>query len=313
MSDKPKRVILIAGHQSSKTLALMLAQAYGAGTIKQAQISGEYPPRDVLGELATTSDADWGRVSGRFSHTHPEGETPVSQQIPKSTPLRAVDIETTEINGDPTFTYAGGTITGRFSRRDPPFAELKKWAPEPDERTRNVCKGFDFSKIEERVMAHMSEPPKDLGRFNCRGDYVYPEPHPADKWAGIDKRTLSEFDQARRFVDLYSMGPTKLGVPVAVLHAQYFAQLEAASRQMTDWHAKMQAEGFEPEGDGPLADSWVKKRTVIDLPKMLEDAGIDKGQLPGWELRVAKDGYEQDENNPHLWSKEDDDAQNDNT
>ena len=304
MTDKLKRVILIEGHQSGKTLALLLAQAYGAGTIKQGQIAGEYPPPDLLGDVATTSDADWGR----FSHTHPEGETPISQQIQKSTPLRAVDIETTEVNGDPTFTYAGGTITGRFTRQDPPFADLKKWTPEPDERTRNVCKAFDFSKIEERVLAHMSEPPKDLGRFNCRGDYVVPDEHPADKWAGIDKHTLSEFDQARRFVDLYSMGPTKLGVPVAVPHADYWRQLEAASASMIEWQAKMRAEGYEPEGDGPLSDSWVKKRSVIDLPKMLEDAGIDANQLPSWEIRVAKQGYVQSDTDRAMWTKEDDDA-----
>lgn len=252
---KPTRVIMIAQpHRSAKTLALMLAQAYGAGTIKQGQIAGEYPPPDMLEDLK---------------------------------PM-------------------GGTVTGRFSSSKPNIREQepsRDYRPAQDPRTEHLAE-IDFSKIEERILAHFGadEPPRDLGRFNCRGDYVVPDEHPADKWAGVDKRTLSDFDQARRFVDLYSMGPTKMGVPVAVPAAQYFAQLEAASKTMIEWAAKMRADGWV-QGEGAANDEWTKERSVIDLPQMLKDAGIDEAQLPGWELRVENDGYSRVEGSDTLWEK----------
>lgn len=151
-----------------------LAAAYGAGQIKQGQIAGEYPPPDVLEDLSKVG----------------------SQEIAHMTRT--------------------GTITGRFTRTEPPFHEQKPsrmYRPAQDPRTSHLVK-MDLSKIEERILASMTEPPKDLGRFNCRGDYVVPEDTARDerveRWAGIDKRTLTPIEQAQRFADLYGGRPAKL-------------------------------------------------------------------------------------------------------
>uniref|UniRef100_A0AAU7VGZ2 Uncharacterized protein n=1 Tax=Dinoroseobacter phage vB_DshS_R26L TaxID=3161158 RepID=A0AAU7VGZ2_9CAUD len=209
MTDEPKRVIMITHpHKSGRALQLLLAAAYGAGQIKQAQIAGEYPPPDVLGDVKVG-----GTVTGRFSSTKPN----IREQLPS-----------------------------------------REYRPVQDPRTRHVAT-VDFSEIEKRMLAHFDEPPKDLGRFNCRGDYVVPRDERVERWAGIDKRTLSPFEQAQRFADLYGGVPQKMQ---RIDTTSIFEQLRNAQPTLEAFQQKMRDLGFEPAGDGPLADTWVMKETT---------------------------------------------------
>lgn len=190
-------------------LALAIMQAYGAGQIKQGLVAGEYP-------------------------------------VPKVT----IDIETIE-DGVPAYTYAGGTVTGRFTRKHPPFEELPKaqipkWvAPELDA----ACDALlDFSKIEARVMADTAaySQIEERVRVHTTGKVSLGGHDPAAKWAGIDKRTLSDVDRARRFSDLYGGPARKLGD-------------FALSTVYDHWKQAMLEQGYEPEGDGAFSDTWIKK------------------------------------------------------
>ncbi len=79
-----------------------------------------------------------------------------------------------------------------------------------------------------------------------------------ERRAGIDRSTLSAFEQAQRFVDLYSMGPMKMGVPVAVPASQFFAQLAQANETLAAWQKKMPDDGWV-QGKGAAHDALTKE------------------------------------------------------
>lgn len=158
-------------------------------------------------------------------------------------PVPVVDIETTEINGDPVFTYSlGGTVTGRFSRTHPPYEEVPH--AQIPKAAQEALANADLSAIEARIAAQFGIV-LPSGEEESRDDA-------SAKWAGIDKRTLSPIDQARRFSDLYGGAPVKL--------SQHMAQLNASHKHMRDLHEQALKDGFV-QGTGAAYDEYTKKET----------------------------------------------------
>ena len=164
----------------------------------------------------------------------------------------------------------GGTVTGRFSSKDPNVS------CEP----RSELASIDYSSIEKRILSAMTEQPdfKD----------------PAAKWYGIDKRSLGPIDQARRFTDLYGMSST-----------QFRAQALSSATQMSVLHDRLTAAGFK-RGEGAASDEYtrVEPMTKVNIKEMLDAAGIDASQRPGWENHLIEDGYVQSKHNPDVFTKE---------
>ena len=138
--------------------------------------------------------------------------------------------------------------------------QLRRWEPVMDERTRDAWKHVNFQEIEERVLARQSEPPRELGRFNCRGDYVLPDNDRAAKWVNVNKRGLSAIDRARRFVDLYSRGPTKTAEPPKTSQLNLHQLLTSASillERRQEWEAVLEKQGYTQSATDP--DIWTKE------------------------------------------------------
>lgn len=137
------------------------------------------------------------------------------------------DIETRGTDGTPMFTTTrGGTITGRMSSTVPNFHEREPRSMKFPEIPASAV-DVDLSDIEARVF----------------------------RWMSIDKNSLSAFDQARRFNDLYGSGPRKLSAKLTKVDTVQLAkQAAAAEKQMQDWHLKMIADGYTCVGDAYLKE-----------------------------------------------------------
>ncbi len=121
----------------------------------------------------------------------------------------------------------------------------------------------DLSKVGSREIAHMVRTGVVTGRFSHEGP-TFEDVSPT----GRIRRTPKDF-----WPMAYMSGPTKLSdlqhvtpeqaraTSKALLGAD-FSELE---RRVAAWHAEtvenLKAQGYEPAGDGPLADTWIKKET----------------------------------------------------
>lgn len=136
-----------------------------------------------------------------------------------------------------------GTVTGRLSSAKPNVREQlpsREFKPVLDPRTKDLCNA-DYSEIEKRVLSHFDEPPRDLGRFDCRGNYKWP--------------------------DAYARGPEKLSETkrTTVNTRDMLKQAAVSEELLKEWQATLRAAGYKPAGDGPLADTWIKENNNEEL------------------------------------------------
>lgn len=183
------------------TTEQLLAAMYGAGLVAQGRIAGEYPPPPV--------------------------------DVPNCPVDLSADAESRALAQG---SGVARTITGRFSRSEPPFHEIEPQTRSLagkafDERTRDLVK-TDFSKIEERILAHMDTPPQDMGRFDCSGNYRWPMG--------------------------YEAGPQKLR-QTSINISQMLKQAEVSGEKLAEWQEVLRQAGFRQAGDGPLSDTWIKE------------------------------------------------------
>jgi len=169
-----------------------------------------------------------------ITHPHKSGKT---LQLMLMAAYGAGQIKQAQIAGEYPPPDVLGTVTGRFSSSKPNIREQlpsRSYRPAMDPRTEHLA-NVDFSEIEKRVLAHYDEPPRDLGRFDCRGNYKWP--------------------------DAYARGPEKLSeTKRTTINIRDMLKQAAVSEEMLkEWQATLRAAGYKPAGDGPLADTWIKE------------------------------------------------------